>query len=1022
MLFLFFNLKTKNKNRLKAKYAKLRGLAGVAIYSLNDDDPTNKCELEGAFALTRSTIIGLNGLDDGSRNLEHHHLTAQSSNSVWKIDGVSDFSDVLERYGNIERIVEQEEGEPESLPCDKPGYRLHPRDCTHFYRCVKLNSSSSASSESNGALLRFKYKCGTGLVFDERLAMCNHPSWSNRCANSGEIEQLDGHFCRSANTFYQKANDCGYFYYCNEKRHAFQFKCPFELGFDEHTLNCNWKWLVAGCNVAAPNLTSQNNIKDLFNSNLIKSQPDQLNSYLNIDSPENSLNLNAKDFESKRTNVDTESIELDKLASELHLTRQRRSTESAIPESPSIAKSIKNKMSGLIGSVKSLLGSSESKEKLDLGPRLTDLKADSSRRQDNMFSDWLNLPFLYNQPSQVVQTSFHHLPVSTYSLSSGSLNSRPILTNRIPLPKNLQPMLTSPMLTSANVQSYTKLSPPPVILNEYRVNQNMNSNSNLQNMVNSHSMHHHSMQMRQPFIENDKMSILIPHGSSTPKLNNKPINNLILNNGQLTGDYKLVTNGKSKNLKNNYKEKRIQRRPDIQLSELVKQELNKFRLNNKPQYNSNPNKMKNDQHYKLDAYVDEVNEKTKPQRDNLHSNGGHFQTSNSALKPNVVHYHFEPLTNGGGDVHHLDDNHQLHYHHHQHHSQSMPSNSAMIDNYIQVNHLKDEHVHIPFTSNQQVNPITVKPANNNNNHKNNYDPLLSSDLFKDYSIDIRPIHLKSHSKLNNQQPIHKQAINHKQNGFVPMKATTSNKKQSSTKPPTTTSNQLLQSSSKNDYHVDNRKQSSSNQTNLRSKNRVVDEFVFVEDKRKLAGSNKNTNLLIIPVPDHHPKAQSLEEIQRLIQYYPEFFPDNFNVNSKVSHVNASLEQLLAHKSPNTDYFVVTVDEKNQNSTKPIIRLEEYLKYETPVDDIRRHKSKKLSKQQTTVLPVIVTNSVYSGNQLSSSKPTQSRKSNKNKSQLKQATHQSKHTFIPEIPSTPIINTATSKAPVVIKLEIPHGKP
>ena len=47
-LALFLKLKTKQKNkyRLKAKYAKLRGLAGVAIYSLNDDDPTNKCELE----------------------------------------------------------------------------------------------------------------------------------------------------------------------------------------------------------------------------------------------------------------------------------------------------------------------------------------------------------------------------------------------------------------------------------------------------------------------------------------------------------------------------------------------------------------------------------------------------------------------------------------------------------------------------------------------------------------------------------------------------------------------------------------------------------------------------------------------------------------------------------------------------------------------------------------------------------------------------------------------------------------
>lgn len=139
--------------RLKAKYAKLRGLAGIAIYSLNDDDPNNKC-LEGEFALTRSIAIGLN---DGSTNLDY--LT--SSNS-FKVDGSNgDFSDVLERYGNVERILDQEEGEAELLNCDKTGYRIHPRDCTMFYRCVKLNSTVNT-------LLRFKYKCGTGLVFDER--------------------------------------------------------------------------------------------------------------------------------------------------------------------------------------------------------------------------------------------------------------------------------------------------------------------------------------------------------------------------------------------------------------------------------------------------------------------------------------------------------------------------------------------------------------------------------------------------------------------------------------------------------------------------------------------------------------------------------------------------------------------------------------------------------------------------------------------------------------------------------------
>lgn len=109
--------------------------------------------------------------------------------------------------------------------------------------------------------------------------------------------------------------------------------------------------------------------------------------------------------------------------------------------------------------------------------------------------------------------------------------------------------------------------------------------------------------------------------------------------------------------------------------------------------------------------------------------------------------------------------------------------------------------------------------------------------------------------------------------------------------------------------------------------------------------------------------------------------------------------MLAQKNPNTDYFVVTVDEKNQrNATKPIIKLEEYLKYETPVEE-----EKKQSNKQKKF------NNKSNGNQAN-------RKSNKKKQQ------QIKSINIPEIPSTPVLNTATSKAPVVIKLEIPHGKP
>lgn len=712
---------------------------------------------------------------------------------------------------------------------------------------------------------------------------------------------------------------------------------------------------------------------------------------------------------------------MDKLASEVHLTRQIRSTKQqekaavSSQESSSITKTIKNKMTGLLGSVKSFLGSSESKDKVDN----KDTKTDSSRRQDS-FSDWLSLPFLYNSPSQIVQT--YHLPVNTYHTSLNSLNSMnlnnraiPLQVNRIPMnSKNLSPQM---LATSANVQSFTKLSPPPVLMQEFRLNQNHNQNNgqnnkNLQKMVNAHTMHH-SIQMNKPgnFMEKEKFSVLIPHSSeSIPKINNKPINS---NLNILKTEYKL-SNSKSKNLKNNYKEKKIQRRPDrpdIQLGELVKHELNKFRLNSKP------SNQFNDNHHQstLNGNNNVKDDKFK-KNSNLHStNINHYQASNSAMKPNVVHYHFEPLSNVN-DLHNLNDQH-LHYHHHQQHipppNSMQPQSNAIIDNYIQLNHhLKDEHIHIPFASNQQSNSISINNKQMNkhqNNHQQNYDSLLSSDLFKDYSIDIRPIHLKSHDKLKplansrQQQPKSANKQNKNNNGFIPMKQTSSTNKKNNLLQPSASNverkHQNTITSNSNSNTNSNQIQSNINQTSRSKNNRIIsDELLFIDDKQKLA-NQKNSNLLIIPVPDEYPKSQSLEEIQRLVNFYPEFFPDNFNLNSKLSQVNGSLEQLLAQKNPNTDYFVVTVDDKNQhNTSKPIIRLEEYLKYETPVDE-KKNQSNKIKKVNNK-----------SGQQTS-------RKSNK-----KKQSNQVKPVNIPEIPSTPVINTATSKAPVVIKLEIPHGRP
>ncbi|RWS30135.1 actin-related protein 2/3 complex subunit 1A-like protein [Leptotrombidium deliense] len=197
------------KIKVAVKYSMLRNLGGVALWTVNDDDITGKCGY-GPFHLL-NTIHEV--LSDSNATRNHDASLA-----------------VIEKYGNVERIVElQNEESDNQLECKRTGYLQHPKDCSRFYRCVKFDNRDKVVN-------KFQYACPTGLVFDEMNEICNWPSWSSSCQGSGEI-----------NIVPKKIFTCSSYDFGKGNFHGYQFKCPFNLAFDEEKLLCNWKWLVKGC-------------------------------------------------------------------------------------------------------------------------------------------------------------------------------------------------------------------------------------------------------------------------------------------------------------------------------------------------------------------------------------------------------------------------------------------------------------------------------------------------------------------------------------------------------------------------------------------------------------------------------------------------------------------------------------------------------------------------------------------------------------------------------------------------------
>ncbi|CAH1645350.1 unnamed protein product [Spodoptera littoralis] len=181
---------------VKGKYARVRGLAGLALHQAERD----------------------------VESLEHEILSAPGHVRALDALQVSPYriTQVVDSDGVIHSIREDTRTE---FTCSRQGYFVHPRSCARFYRCVKFDQLSPEYTV-------FEFDCPAGLAFDNRYEVCVWPGslpHSQACPGSSEIAPVP------------KTR-----FICPEHE-AYEFRCPFGLGFDAERLKCDWPWLVPAC-------------------------------------------------------------------------------------------------------------------------------------------------------------------------------------------------------------------------------------------------------------------------------------------------------------------------------------------------------------------------------------------------------------------------------------------------------------------------------------------------------------------------------------------------------------------------------------------------------------------------------------------------------------------------------------------------------------------------------------------------------------------------------------------------------
>ncbi|XP_053607589.1 mucin-3B-like [Plodia interpunctella] len=233
---------------VKGKYARVRGLAGLALVNAERDSdtpcgPTLRASLMKVLnqqsRAPRAAVL---------RSLEHEILSAPSHARVLDALQVSPYriTQVVDSDGVIHSIREDTRTE---FSCSRQGYFVHPRSCARFYRCVKFDQLSPEYTV-------FEFDCPAGLAFDARYEVCVWPGslpHSQACPGSSEIAPVPHtrFICPDHEGYYADPENCRWFFACLDHGKApltaYEFRCPFGLGFDAEKLKCDWPWLVPAC-------------------------------------------------------------------------------------------------------------------------------------------------------------------------------------------------------------------------------------------------------------------------------------------------------------------------------------------------------------------------------------------------------------------------------------------------------------------------------------------------------------------------------------------------------------------------------------------------------------------------------------------------------------------------------------------------------------------------------------------------------------------------------------------------------
>ncbi|CAD0199517.1 unnamed protein product [Chrysodeixis includens] len=233
---------------VKGKYARVRGLAGLALHRADRDvdtpcGPTLRASLAKVLnqqsRAPRAAVL---------RSLENEILSAPGHARALDALQVSPYriTQVVDSDGVIHSIREDTRTE---FSCSRQGYFVHPRSCARFYRCVKFDQLSPEYTV-------FEFDCPAGLAFDSRYEVCVWPGslpQSQACPGSSEIAPVPRtrFICPEHEGYYADPENCRWFFACLDHGKspltAYEFRCPFGLGFDAERLKCDWPWLVPAC-------------------------------------------------------------------------------------------------------------------------------------------------------------------------------------------------------------------------------------------------------------------------------------------------------------------------------------------------------------------------------------------------------------------------------------------------------------------------------------------------------------------------------------------------------------------------------------------------------------------------------------------------------------------------------------------------------------------------------------------------------------------------------------------------------